>query len=180
LHDFARTFSALSLGDLSMKKLTGLILAASIALSIATPASSQMFLDRFSAECKKGALYGAAAGGVLGAVIGSKKNRWENAAMGAAAGGVGGCMIMKQMTQTDNTRLVALEKSAAKAGVPKTGSWTNSNKTKVAATAFPGPLNGGCRTMKVDLSLDGGKAQNFPGDTFCKSSSGGWVQQAQS
>jgi surface antigen len=158
-----------------MKRLTGCILAAAIAMTAATPASAQMFLDRFSAECKKGALYGAVAGGVLGAVVGDKKNRWENAAMGAAAGGVGGCLINKQLTQSDHDKLLKLEKKAAKAGVPKTAAWTNSSKSRVAATAFPGQVENGCRQVRVDLSVDGGPAQNFDGDRFCKSSNGSWT-----
>ena len=134
-----------------MKRLTGCILAAAIAMTAATPASAQMFLDRFSAECKKGALFGA------------------------AAGGVGGCLINKQLTQSDHDKLLKLEKKAAKAGVPKTAAWTNSSKSRVAATAFPGQVENGCRQVRVDLSVDGGPAQNFEGDRFCKSSNGSWT-----
>ncbi|MET0546201.1 MAG: glycine zipper domain-containing protein [Caulobacterales bacterium] len=155
-----------------MKRLSGFALAAAIAFCAATPASSQMFLDRFSDECKKGALYGAVGGGVLGAILGGKGDRLEGAAIGAAAGTVGGCLISKKMTQDDRTKLLALEKKAAKAGVPKTKSWTNSSKNKIAATAFPGPVMDGCRDVKVDLSVDGGKAENFAGDRFCKTSEG--------
>lgn len=159
-----------------MKRLTGIFLAAAIAVSAATPASSAMFLDRFSDECKKGALVGAVAGGALGAII-SKDNKLRNGVLGAAAGGVAGCMINKSLTQNDHDRLLALEKKAAKSGTPKTRSWTNSTKNKVAATAFPGPIIEGCRQVKVDLSIDGGAAQNFDGDKFCKSSSGAWTQE---
>lgn len=155
-----------------MKRLSALALTAAIAFAAATPASSQMFLDRFSAECKKGALYGAAGGAVLGALLGGKGDRLEGAAIGAAAGTVGGCLINKKMTQDDRTKLLALEKKAAKAGVPKSKAWTNSTKNKVAATAFPGPVSNGCRDVKVDLSVDGGQAENFQGDRFCKTSKG--------
>ena len=134
-----------------------------------------MFLDRFSAECKKGALYGAVAGGVLGAVVSKDKNRMENAAIGAAAGGVAGCFINKSLTKSDHDRLLSLEKKAAKAGKPQTAAWTNSTKSRVAATAFPDPVVDGCRQVRVDLSVDGGKAQSFDGDRFCKSSSGAWT-----
>lgn len=158
-----------------MKRLTGFLIAASFAISLAAPASAQMFLDRFSAECKKGALYGAIAGGVLGAVVSKDKNRMENAALGAAAGGAAGCLINKQLTKTDHDKLLALEKKAAKAGVPKTAAWTNSSKSRVAATAFPDQVVDGCRQVRVDLSVDGGQAQNFEGDRFCKSSSGKWT-----
>jgi|GEM_PF-2732471 len=158
-----------------MKRFTGFLIAAALALSAATPASAQMFLDRFSAECKKGALYGAVAGGVLGAVISKDKNRMENAALGAAAGGAAGCLINKQLTKTDHDKLLALEKKAAKAGVPKSGAWTNASKSRVAATAFPGQVENGCRQVRVDLSVDGGQAQSFDGDRFCKSSNGAWT-----
>ncbi len=158
-----------------MKRLTGCLLAAAFALSAAAPASAQMFLDRFSAECKKGALYGAVAGGVLGAVVSKDKNRMENAAIGAAAGGVAGCFINKSLTKSDHDRLLSLEKKAAKAGKPQTAAWTNSTKSRVAATAFPDPVVDGCRQVRVDLSVDGGKAQSFDGDRFCKSSSGAWT-----
>ena len=95
--------------------------------------------------------------------------------MGAAAGGVGGCLINKQMTKSDHDKLLALEKKAAKAGVPKSAKWTNSSKSKVAATAFPEQVVDGCRRVRVDLSVDGGPAQAFDGDRFCKSSSGAWT-----
>lgn len=158
-----------------MKRLSGCVLAAAIAMSAASPASAQMFLDRFSAECKKGALYGAVAGGVLGAVVSKDKNRFENAALGAAAGGAAGCLINKQLTKSDHDKVLALEKKAAKAGVPKSASWTNASKSKVAATAFPGQVENGCRRVRVDLSVDGGAAQPFEGDRFCKSSNGSWT-----
>jgi surface antigen len=160
---------------ITMKRLTGFLLAAALMASAATPASAQMFLDRFSAECKKGALYGAVAGGVLGAVVSKDKNRMENAAIGAAAGGAAGCLINKQLTKTDNEKVLALEKRAAKAGVPKSASWTNSAKSKVAATAYPDPIVNGCRQVRVDLSVDGGQSQSFAGDKFCKSSNGAWT-----
>jgi hypothetical protein len=158
-----------------MKRLSGCMLAAAILMSAASPASAQMFLDRFSAECKKGALYGAVAGGVLGAVISKDKNRMENAALGAAGGAAAGCLINKQMTKNDHDKLLALEKRAAKAGAPRSARWTNSSNARIAATAFPGQVENGCRQVRVDLSVDGGPAQNFEGDRFCKSSSGAWT-----
>src|SRR5262245_8398693 len=63
-------------------------------------------------RCTRQALIGAGVGAVAGALIGSEKNRGENAAMGAAAGGLGTYGVCRWLSAREQQRVEAGYQSA--------------------------------------------------------------------
>jgi surface antigen len=169
----------------TVSALTALAFAAG-SFAVPTFASAQSsygyqggFLDRFSAECKRGAIYGAIGGGVLGAIASKDKNRVENGVMGAVVGAVGGCLIMRSIGGNDRSRLNTISRRAAETGYPVTETWRNADGRDVEATAYPvnvrSATGGQCRRSDVNLYVDGYDNQNLRGDTYCQNRSGRWA-----
>lgn len=174
------------------------LIAASI---VSTPALAKTRYAKTEVEKSIGkCLVTVAGGGILGFLIGGKKDRAKGAVLGAAAGGVACAVIMRNAKRKDN--IIAAQRETAAHGasyrtvfqdddgtdVTYSGTIQDSNMMEsgklipVKYTAADGSTSysptlktGGaeCRTVSSSLSY-ASENSGLPGQVFCRTPTGDW------
>lgn len=153
-----------------------MIKAKTIAVALTVALLVGACADRAGPKQTVGTLGGAAAGGLLGAQIGSGKGRLAATAAGALIGALVGSEIGRTMDEVDKQKAQQAYDQAAEAPMGKTITWNNP-ETGNKGTVTPvreGTSGAGeyCREFQQTVTI-GGKTEEAYG-TACRQPDGSW------
>lgn len=130
-------------------------------------------------RCTQQALVGAGVGAVAGALIGSKNNRGENAALGAAAGGLGTYGVCRWLSAREQQRVEQGYYNSLNADRPYNDSWqSDQGQPRDLTVSQPAAAQGygaNCKRVTATVRDPQQGVQSLPPETFCRNAQGQWV-----